>query len=370
MAKRARNDRGAVIVTIAVMITALLAMAALAVDGAYLMELRSQLQNTADAASLAAASGLTVSIVDARLRAADYGQRNPVLGHAVQITGQQMTFGQWDFNANRFLATNSAPNSVRLHLSLSDTPGLANTHLFFAPVLGVRAADIQVRATASLGNRNIILALDRSTSMDDDGINPPQPWTDVKSASMRFLDRLRLFPVVGDRISLVSYNEQGVVEERLTENFPLVRDAIQNLDICYPPACGGYTNIADAMRDSRAEVTSARANSRGLKVVVLLSDGRANVTLNGTIVCDPSITTRCEGVTGGRPEQDALSQARRMKDAGIVLYTISLGNLTNQTLMRNMALETGGDHFFAPTASQLDDVFQQISARIPVVLVE
>ena len=50
--------------------------------------------------------------------------------------------------------------------------------------------------------------------------------------------------------------------------------------------------------------------------------------------------------------------------------SISLGAATNQTLMNQMAVDTGGRHYFAPTAADLDAVFQQIAAQIPISLVE
>ncbi len=366
------DRRGAVIVTVAVVLTALLGMAALAVDGSYLMEIRSQMQNTADAAAMAGVSGLSVSTTEARARAVDYARRNPVLNQMPQVRQTELILGQWDYNTSRFTPTTGAPNGVRLTLRLSDTPALANPRLFFAPILGFRTADVFATATASLGNRNVMLALDRSNSMNDDNPNPPQPLTDMKLAAVRFLDRLQGFPIRGDRAGYVMYNERATLVTQLNENFDTARRAVEATQICTPgPGCTGHTNIAEAMDRTRRELTSSRASSRALKVAVLLSDGKPNTTIGGLPgdQCIPGVTP-CQTVPGNLAEQQCLDQARRMRDRGIVLYTISLGTQTNQPLMEKMALETGGEHFFAPTPEQLDGIFQQISARVPVVLVE
>ncbi len=365
--------------TVAVIMAALLGMAALAVDASYLMEIRSQMQSTADAAALAATSGLVTSPAEAELRAVEYARHNPVLGHTVRITPSEITYGQWSFDTDQFTPTNASPNSMRIEISLSGTPELANPQLFFAPILGFNTTDVGARATASLGNRNVVLTLDRSNSMDDDSLIPPQPWTDTKAASVSFLSMIQQFPIEGDLVGFVHFSDRGVLENRnrLTENFSAIQTSIENLPMCnqtVPPACGGFTNIAEGMQRARQEVTNpARSNPRGLKVVVLLTDGKPNTTIGGTpgnmcIPCTQPCT--CQTRPGNRAEQQVLEQARTMQNNGVVLYAISLGNDTNQQLMRMAAETTGGEHFYAPSTDELNDIFEQISARIPVVLVE
>jgi Mg-chelatase subunit ChlD len=183
--------------------------------------------------------------------------------------------------------------------------------------------------------------------------------TDVQNAAKRFLNSVQNFPIVGDKAGLVYYSDTASLDERLTDNFDQVKQAI---DAGMP---GGCTNIAAALRAARIELGSSRANNRGLKVAVLLSDGRTNTRITGD-------TTPCRDIDaapGNPSEVQALQQARDMLKSGIVLYAISLGLDTNQNLMSKMATETGGEHFFAPTTKQLDEVFQQVSERIPVVLV-
>ncbi len=362
-----QSQRGSVLITASVLATALFGIAALAVDGAFLTEVRSELQNAADAAVIAAVSGLVVGQAEGRQRAQQYAGLNPVLRQTVNIAQQDLVFGHWDPDTRQFFQTTTAPNSARVALRLTETSSPAAPGLFFAPVLGQRRADVAATATASLGNRSIVLTLDRSGSMNDDGASPEQPLTDTKAAAKNFLDLLRNFPIEGDQAGLVFYNDVAALEQPLTEDFNQVKAAIDR------PNASGFTNIAAALCTARRELLSARAEPRGLKVAVLLSDGRANTRR------DPS---SCQTV--GTPGQDrlierdannpsarqALEEGREMARNGVILYTISLGNDTNQASMRNMAEATGGQHFFAPTTDDLEEVFNQIAARIPVGLVE
>ncbi len=360
------QQQGMVLVLTAVAITTLLGIAALAIDAAYLMELKAELQNAADAVSLAATSGLAVDEPTARQRAQAYAQLNRVLNQPITIDQREVTFGQWDFTTSKFLEFTAAPNSVRVSVRLTDTAN--STSLFFAPMLGTKNADVMATATASLGSRNIVLALDRSSSMDRDPVPPGQPLqpiTATKEAAKDFLDLLRRFPITGDKMGLVYYATQATVDAQLTENVQSVKQAIDQRTAA-PADSSGCTNIADALRTAGGEVGSSRANRRGLKVVVLLSDGVTNTRIFGN-------TTPCEDLGTASPnesEKQAMDQATALANAGVVLYTISLGVQTNQGFMNKMAVKTGGEHFFSPTTKQLDKIFATISARIPVVLVE
>ncbi len=360
---REQAERGSILILSALLMTALFGVAALAVDASFLMEVHSEVQNAADASALAGASGLVLSPIEARRRAADYADKNPTMGQAIRLNQSKVVLGQWDFATSRFITPSAAPNSVRVTIQLDPGSSPPTPQLFFAPVIGFRQVNVAATATASLSSRNLMLILDRSGSMDDDTIlpsppNPLQPLTDMKTAAKRFLTLVQNFPITGDQAGLVYYSSVATLDQRLTSQFNQVSQAI---DL---PTANGCTNIAGGLQSGRRELTSARANNRGLKVAILLSDGKTNTLIGGP---------PCQYLTappGNPAEQQAFSEAQRMANVGIVLYTISLGLDTNQNLMKSMALVTGGEHFFAPTVKQLDGIFDQISARIPVVLVE
>ena len=81
---RIRNERGAVLVMVAVSMVVLLGFAALAVDVGFLLNARTATQRTADAMALAAASAFIDDMENAEAlaasRAAEYAVNNPVFG--------------------------------------------------------------------------------------------------------------------------------------------------------------------------------------------------------------------------------------------------------------------------------------------------
>ena len=366
---RPTSNRGAVIILVALALVVLMAFASLAVDSAFFLTVHSDLRRTADAAALASASGLVVGQAEARQRASRFAQLNEVLETPVSLADQQIEFGAWDA-ANDLLLPSSAPNASRVRIRLGENTTPAGPRSFFGTLAGTgRTEVIAASSTAALGTRSIVLTLDRSGSMADDGANPEQPLTDTKLAAQNFLTRLRNFPINGDRVGLVFYNDVAQIQQPLTDNFSLVTTAIGNATS--GPSASGWTNIAAALCRARSEINSPRAGNRGARVVILLSDGKTNTRVN------PSTCTTAgpAGIDNGQPpgnlaEQQALSQARALGGDGVVVYTISLGNATNRPLMTQMAQETGGRHYMAPTSDDLDEVFEQIAAQIPIALVE
>ncbi len=56
--------------------------------------------------------------------------------------------------------------------------------------------------------------------------------------------------------------------------------------------------------------------------------------------------------------------ARKAKDAGILVFTIGLGQAVDQVLMRDIASQPAW-YFFAPDTSQLEAIYGQIAYSIP-----
>lgn len=357
----ARRNRGSVAVPTAVMVVALTGMAALGVDVAFLLEAKGELRRTADAAALAGVSGLLLSQDEAVIRARDYAAKNEVLGEPISPQALGLTFGQWDFDTNQFSAGSQPFNCLRVDIQLTENSNPAAPGLMFAKIFDLQKGFVSASATAALGKRDIMIVLDRSGSMDDDGGNPPQPITATKAAAKRFVDKIAAAPVTGDQMGLVWYSDRATLDQRLTTNFSQVKTRI---DV---PNANGCTNIAEAAQRAHQELTSGQANPRSVPIVVLLSDGKTNTRINGT---GCQYNSPGQFGTWNPAEVQARDQAVAMAGDGIVLYTISLGNDTNPTLMEAMAEATGGQHFYAPTTAQLDGIFTEISNRVPTMLVE
>ncbi|MFN2431321.1 MAG: TadE/TadG family type IV pilus assembly protein [Gemmatimonadota bacterium] len=93
-----------------------------------------------------------------------------------------------------------------------------------------------------------------------------------------------------------------------------------------------------------------------------------------------------EAQVRARSRNDALAMARTIRQDGIYIYSIGLGNLNNpnplltpdMAFLRQIANEGGivsgsepqGQVYFAPSAAELDEVFQSVAENILVRLAE
>ncbi len=161
--------RGAVAPLVAVLIVPLLAMVAFCVDLGYVVRVKTELQNAADAAALAGAANLmtptfagisntttaaNASMTSARTIAKKFALLNSagsaplnlldadiVVGYMANPTNQQQSLSAWS-------AGNSLPNTVQVMLRRDST---ANTpvSLFFARILGISTWNCTASATAA-----------------------------------------------------------------------------------------------------------------------------------------------------------------------------------------------------------------------------
>jgi|CXWL01.1.fsa_nt_gi uncharacterized protein YegL len=176
--KRFHQRRGVVVFLVLVLIPVLLGFAALTVDVGVLYNTRADLQNAADAGTLAATNILAedrsaAGVARARQAAIDIIQRHVSLGQGLQIGPNDMVFGMIDYDpvGNRFdfTPTEVFPDAVRISVSKSAGSVNGATPLFFAGIFGKRTANVQATATAGLtGARDIAVAIDLSGSMKFD----------------------------------------------------------------------------------------------------------------------------------------------------------------------------------------------------------
>ena len=172
---------------------------------------------------------------------------------------------------------------------------------------------------------------------------PAQPLTDVKNAAVQFVDILDL---ANDKCGLVSYSSAASVDRPLSQD----RDAVVNSVWQFPP--GGYTNIGQGLACAVSELASPRALGCCRKVVVLLSDGIANVDENGSY-----------STSDGRAY--ALAAAESATQSSVLVFTISAGSGADRSLMQQIAHMTGGAEYFASKGGELPDIFAEILERVP-----
>ncbi len=170
--------RGAAAAMVAVSSFVLVGFAALSVDVGHLYSTRAELQRTADAAAMAAASQLADytsgdPLTAARAAAQDMATRNTVLGAGLTLdNGRDIVFGRavWNSTNQRyvFTPTESFSNAVRVTARRTSDSANGPVPLFFGRVFGHSTKDITATATAILTPRDIALVLDLSASHNDD----------------------------------------------------------------------------------------------------------------------------------------------------------------------------------------------------------
>jgi Ca-activated chloride channel homolog len=199
----------------------------------------------------------------------------------------------------------------------------------------------------------VLLTIDTSASMTATDV-PPTRLEAAKSASSSFLDLLpdRF------RVGLVSFSSIVSVLEEPSDDREAVRSALDRLEGDVGTALG------DAIVESVAlapdpEEQEELSGGKPLFAILLLSDGANSV---------------------GREPLDVIDEA---KEAGVPIHTIAFGTpqgtveITNDfgitetyrvppdpTTLRQVAQETGGRFFEAPTEEDLEAVYEEIGSQV------
>lgn len=159
---------------------------------------------------------------------------------------------------------------------------------------------------------DVRLVIDRSGSMNGD------KWANAIAAAHALVDRLS----PGDTFGLVSYSDEATIDLRPARvgDRRAAHAAIGRL------AIGGGTNI-DAALEAAASVAPERRRPSDVLMVVLLSDGVANI---------------------GQTNPDMIAaRARSLFDAsGILTTTLGVGTDFDETTMLSIAREGSGSYHF------------------------
>jgi Mg-chelatase subunit ChlD len=330
--KKARPRRGSVTVLAAVLIVVLLAMVAFAVDCGFIALTRTDLQAAADAGALAGAGELPQSSRSGREAARWFAQKN------VEEAEVDVVTGNWDWDQRLFNPGERPTNAVQVSLSQTKTP------LFFANVMGRRHFDSSARAIATYRQRDIMLVLDFSGSMNShDKVGQLKESVDL---FFRALDDSGGY----DRVGFVAYSTKAELEIGLTHDYRSINRIVQK------KKATGWTNIGEGMLHGRIELEN---NSRPIarKMMVIMTDGHVNRPANGN------------------PRGFVLDQARQAAEANIDLVTISFGKDADKSLMKQVADTVDGPHFLVSgTVKQQEEelraAFYDIATRRPTVLVQ
>ncbi|MES2967023.1 MAG: vWA domain-containing protein [Patescibacteria group bacterium] len=186
---------------------------------------------------------------------------------------------------------------------------------------------------------DIVIAIDLSGSMNNDGGTPAQPITSVLEAASTFASQLR----AEDRVSVVTFASKATLAAQLTGNIQSVASSIKKLKIA-PAEETGTTNTGDGLEVALGELNSARHNPDARSVVVLLTDGLATGP-------------------GEKPEDYAKEKAELLKNDGIALFTIGLGKGVNMNFLQTIS-SGSGFAYAAPTTNTLGGIYKTITDSI------
>ncbi len=186
---------------------------------------------------------------------------------------------------------------------------------------------------------DVVLAIDLSGSMNNDGGVPPEPISSVIKAAESFVERLS----PADQSSVVTYASTATLVEPLTSDSGRVADIISKLTIS-PKEEKGNTNTGDAIKYVREEMSSERHNENARKVAVILSDGLATAPATD-------------------PEGYAYTEAAALKLLGVEVFTIGLGEGVKSDFLEKIA-SSPAQYYAAPSSKDVSDIYTQITDAI------
>jgi Mg-chelatase subunit ChlD len=186
---------------------------------------------------------------------------------------------------------------------------------------------------------DVVLGIDLSGSMNDDGGTPPEPISSVLTAARAFVSRLN----DEDQIGIVTYATEAKIRDPLTADSIRIEGNIQKLSIGADEERGS-TNTGDAIKKMAEELTSSRHNEDARKVAILLTDGLATAPAED-------------------PEMYAENEAKELKAKNIDLFTIGLGEKVNETFLRGVASDEKY-YYKAPAIRDLDRIYNSITESI------
>jgi len=224
---------------------------------------------------------------------------------------------------------------------LADLPGVLRVLAIAALSVGLARPETYRTVKHEVDTVDIMLVVDMSKSMEE--IDMPNNRLDAAQRVIRrFLRRTK-----NDRIGLVIFGQQAMLQCPLTQDTKLLEQIVSDLGIGDVPELG--TAIGDGLALALAQLRRSDAKS---KVVILLSDGDSN------------------WVTRFDPDE----AARAAQKMGVKVYTLLVGReetdlfgggmSVNPATLRSIATLTGGEFFRASDYESFDRGFQTVRNKL------
>ena len=186
-----------------------------------------------------------------------------------------------------------------------------------------------------------------------------QPMQAVKDATRHMMEQLVELDA-NDQVSLEVYGTTARHEIDLTTEHEQVSGRLADMQAGHYDI---WTNMGGGIQRGIEELTSERGRSASRKIIILLTDGYANVNEYGD--------------TGDYPggQAYALQKAHEAAGQGISIFAVSVGAWSDTQVMEDIAEIGSGEHFHADGSiedysEQLDQIFYTLGGRRPVDLIE
>lgn len=150
-----RNEKGFVLTMTGVSMVALVSFFALVVDLGRIYVTKSELQNAADAAALAAIVEVSVSQDTARESAFDFGTSHYAAGSNILFEVSDVQFGHFDFETSQFSLGEEPTNGLEVKARRVTGSPSGPLPLFFAPFFGKDSSNVQASSKAVL-DRHVV----------------------------------------------------------------------------------------------------------------------------------------------------------------------------------------------------------------------
>jgi Mg-chelatase subunit ChlD len=217
-----------------------------------------------------------------------------------------------------------------------DADGSAASRVFPEPYINVRAPGEQIRVFAPLAYKgyckpglpfDVVLALDSSRSMDG------EKFDRMIEAARAFLGYLDLPP---SQAALIAFNSLATTVEDLSTDRSRLLTALDQL----PRAEG--TRIDFALQEAVAIFSNPALDPQRERVIILITDGRQQ----------------------GGNNQEVINAAAAARRVGARIYTISVGEDVDPTLLIRVAGDPAR-YFPAPSADDLRRIYVDIAGALP-----
>jgi len=190
-------------------------------------------------------------------------------------------------------------------------------------------------------------------------VTPAQPMQAVKDAVGEMMTIISDHET-DDQVSLEVYGETARHEIDLTYDYSQIATRLNDMQAGHYDI---WSNMGGGIERAVEELTGDRARPAAVKVIVLLTDGKANVTE--------------WGATGDYTNGPiyALAAAQEAADLGIRIYCVSVGADADTSTMEQIAAAGHGTHFHAvgsieEYSAQLQAIFETLGGKRPVMLID